>query len=82
MSVRATLRKKYSTSTVYGERYLVPWLASEGPLAYTPDQPPSKDYFFRYGWVLPEIFHPEMNLRRHYYFGALYKDQARFVFRF
>jgi len=82
MSVRATLRKKYSTSTVYGERYLVPWLASEGPLAYTPEHPPPKDYFFQYGWVLPEIFHPEMNLRRHYYFGALYKDQARFLFRF
>jgi hypothetical protein len=60
----------------------VPWLASAGPLAYTPEQPPSKDYFFQYGWVLPQIFHPEMKLRRHYYFGALYKDQARFLFRF
>lgn len=60
----------------------MPWLASEGPLAYTPERPPSKDYFFQYGWVLPETFHREMNLRRHYYFGALYQDQARFVFRF
>jgi hypothetical protein len=83
MPVRTAPRtRKYSTCTVSGENYFVPWLASAGPLAYTPEQPPPKDYFFQYGWVLPQIFHPEMNLRRHYYFGALYKDQARFLFPF
>jgi hypothetical protein len=82
MSGRATVREKYSTSTVNEERYLVPWLASAGPLAYTPERPPSEDYFFQYGWILPQIFHSETSLRRHYYFGALYKDEARFLFRF
>jgi hypothetical protein len=76
------VKRKYSTSTVSGQKYLVPWLASAGPLAYTPEQPPSKDYFFQYGWVFPQIFNPELNLGKHYYFGARYKDQARFLFRF
>jgi hypothetical protein len=82
MPFRTALKKEYSTSTVYGEKYLVPWLASAGPLAYMPEQPPPKDYFFQYGWVLPQIFNPEVNLREHYYFGALYKDQAKILFRF
>src|SRR5690348_11909408 len=82
MPVRTVVKKKYSTSTVSGQKYLVPWLSSAGPLAYTPEQPPSKGYFFQYGWVFPQIFNPELNLRKHYYLGAQYKDQARFLFRF
>ncbi|MGH9395306.1 MAG: hypothetical protein ACRD18_00430 [Terriglobia bacterium] len=76
------LKKKYSTSTVYDEEYLVPWLASAGALSYTPENPPSKDYYLQYTWILPEIFHPAVNLREHYHFGARYKDQAKFLFRF
>jgi hypothetical protein len=82
ISVRAGFKKKYSTSTVYGQEYLVPWLASEGPLAYTPEEPPAKDYFFQYSWILPEIFDPEESLRNHFYFGIRYKDGAKFLFQF
>jgi hypothetical protein len=53
-----------------GSRDLVPWLAAEGPLAYSPAEPPLKDYFFQYSWILPGIFNPAINLRRHYYFGS------------
>lgn len=82
MSASTPIEKKYTTSTVHGQNYLVPWLASEGPLAYTPEQPPSRDYFFQYGWVLPQIFNPELDLRKHYYFGALYRSEAKNIFRF
>jgi hypothetical protein len=82
VSVRAGFKKKYSTSTVYGQEYLVPWLASEGPLGYTPEEPPPKDYFFQYSWILPEIFDLEVNLRKQYYFGIHGKDEAKFLFRF
>jgi hypothetical protein len=82
MLVQTEPKKKYLTSTVYGEKQLVPWLATAGPLAYSPEHPPSRDYFFQYGWVLPEIFHTELDLRWHYYFAALYRDQARFLVRF
>jgi len=36
---------RFSTSTIVGSNYLVPWLAAEGPLAYTPAEPPVRDYF-------------------------------------
>jgi len=82
VSVRDGFKKKYSTSTVYGQEYLVPWLASEGPLAYTPEEPPAKDCFFQYSWILPKIFDPEENLRNHFYFGIRYKHGAKFLFQF
>jgi hypothetical protein len=71
-----------STSTIYGEKYLVPWLASAGPLSYAPEKPPLSNYYFQYTWILPQIFNPQLNLRQHLYFGALHKHQARFLFRF
>ena len=49
-------RETRSTSTIAGDGRLVPWLAAEGRLAYRPEQPPERDYYFQYGWVLPEIF--------------------------
>jgi hypothetical protein len=47
----------------------VPWLAAEGPLAYTPENPPATDYFFQYSWILPEIFDFKDHRRCHHYFG-------------
>jgi hypothetical protein len=81
MPIRAGSKKR-STSTVYEEKYLVPWLASAGPLCYTPENPPFSNYYFQYSWILPQVFHPQLNLRQHLYFGALHKHQARFLFRF
>jgi hypothetical protein len=73
-------RKAYSTSTkAWGDR-LVPWLAAEGPLAYTPELPPARDSLFQYGWVLPQVCRP--GLRRHAYFGALRREDAHDVFAF
>ncbi len=57
---------------------LVPWLAAEGPLAYTPELPPERDSFFQYGWVLPQVCRP--GLRRHAYFGAMRREAAHDVF--
>jgi hypothetical protein len=73
---------RFSTSTVKRSQYLVPWLAAEGPLAYSPTEPPIRDYFFQYTWILPEIFNPTVNLRRHYYFGSYDKGSAGFLFDF
>ena len=36
----------------------MPWLAAEGPLAYTPESPPARDSLFQYGWVLPQVCKP------------------------
>ena len=47
-------RKAYSTSTKASDDRLVPRLAAEGPLAYTPELPPASDSLFQYGWVLPQ----------------------------
>jgi hypothetical protein len=57
--------KKYYTSTVRSDGAIVPWLASEGPLAYSPENPPESKYLFQYGWLMPKVY----NDRRHYYFG-------------
>jgi len=73
-------RKAYSTSTRGSDDRLVPWLAAEGPLAYTPESPPLRDSSFQYGWVLPQVCKP--GLRRHVYFGATLRDDAREVFAF
>jgi hypothetical protein len=75
-------RSRFSTSTVIDSEYLVPWLSAEGPLVYTPDKPLAKDYFFQYTWILPGIFHPQVNLRQHRYFGSPLKDSVRFLFGF
>lgn len=73
-------RKAYSTSTKASSNRLVPWLAAEGPLAYTPELPPERDSFFQYGWVLPQVCRP--GLRRHAYFGAMRREAAHDVFAF
>lgn len=73
-------RKAYSTSTKASGNRLVPWLAAEGPLAYTPELPPQRDSLFQYGWVLPQVCKP--GLRRHAYFGAMPREAAQDVFAF
>jgi len=60
----------------------VPWLAASGPLAYTPETPPERDYFFQYGWIMPSIANPDAMGRRHLYFGAHHRDDADEVFDF
>ncbi|HEY1898261.1 MAG TPA: hypothetical protein VGG49_00535 [Steroidobacteraceae bacterium] len=77
----ATL-SRFSTSTIAASNGLVPWLAARGPLAYSPVDPPARDYFFQYSWILPGIFDPEVNLREHRYFGGYRKDAANFLFDF
>lgn len=59
---------------------LVPWLAAEGPLAYTPESPPVRDGLFQYGWVIPQVCKP--GLRRHVYFGAIRREDAHNLFAF
>jgi hypothetical protein len=73
-------RKAYSTSTKASAERVVPWLAAEGPLAYTPESPPERDSLFQYGWVLPQVCRP--GLRRHAYFGAMRREAAHDVFAF
>ena len=41
-------RSRFSTRTIIDSKYLVSWLGAEGPLAYSPAEPPAKDYFFQY----------------------------------
>ncbi len=60
------MTKRYSTSTVKSDGTLVPWLAAEGPLAYSPENPPRSTYFFQYGWLMPDVYRD----KRHYYFGT------------
>lgn len=43
----------------------MPWLAAEGPLAYSPENPPDSDYFFQYSWLMPGVYRD----KRYYYFG-------------
>lgn len=71
-----------STSTVTTDGRLVPWLAASGPLSYTPEAPPERDYYFQYGWVMPGILADSVNKRRHYFFGACHKSHTRDVFAF
>jgi hypothetical protein len=77
----ATL-SRFSTSTIVASNGLVPWLAARGPLAYSPVDPPARDYFFQYSWILLGIFGPKVNLREHRYFGRYRKDGAKFLFDF
>ena len=60
----------------------MPWLAADGPLAYSPGAPPDRDYYFQYNRILPGIFADNVDLRRHLYFGAGYKDHVRDVLAF
>ncbi len=76
------IHSRFSTRTIVNSEYLVPWLAAEGPLAYSPAKPPARDYYFQYTWILPELFDPQVNLRQHRYFGTPLKDDARFLFDF
>jgi hypothetical protein len=78
--LRHVARKAYPTSTRTSDHRLVPWLAAEGPLAYTPESPPVRDTLFQYGWVLPQVCRP--GLRRHLYFGAGAREHARVLFEF
>jgi hypothetical protein len=75
-------RSRFATCTVVDSKYFVPWLAAEGPLAYSPSEPPTRDYFFQYTWILPQIFDQDVNLREHRYFGSPLKDDADFLFDF
>ena len=79
---RSTPGSRFSTSTVAASGCLVPWLAAAGPLAYSPTEPPARDYFFQYSWILPGIFDPKVNLREHRYFGCYGKSEAKFLFDF
>jgi hypothetical protein len=79
---RDSPRGHFSTSTVTSDGRLVPWLAASGPLAYTPENPPDRDYYFQYGWVMPGILAESTNRRQHYFFGASHKDHAKDVFSF
>jgi len=74
--------QRFTTSTEAGDGRLVPWLAARGPLAYTVEEPPDRDYFFQYGWILPGVLNPRVNPRHHCYFGAYSKDDAVDIFRF
>jgi hypothetical protein len=75
-------RSRFSTATVVDSKYLVPWLAAEGHLASSPAEPPARDYFFQYTWILPGVFDSKINLREHRYFGSPLKESARFLFDF
>jgi hypothetical protein len=59
------MAKRYSTSTVRSDGAIVPWLAADGPWAYSPENPPDSNYFFQYSWLMPRVFRD----KRHYYFG-------------
>lgn len=74
------MSQKHSTSTLTSDGWIVPWLAAEGALAYTPESPPARDYSFQYGWVLPKVIASER--KRHYYFGACHKSEADEVLQF
>jgi hypothetical protein len=74
--------KRYSTSTLIDSGRCVPWLAADGPLAYTPEDPPATDYLFQYSWIVPEIFDSRVNKRRHHYFGTPIRKDAAPLFEF
>jgi len=73
---------KYSTCTATSTNQLVPWLSATGSLAYTPENPLTRDYFFQYDWVLPGVLNQTGNLRSHSYFGAGRRAEAREIFSF
>lgn len=76
-------RSRYSTCTLAGEG-VVPWLACAGELAYSPQSPPERDYFFQYSWVVPGVLRAGSRERRHFWFGGSSKDcpEVRLLFTF
>lgn len=76
------MSRRLETSTITDDGDLVPWLAARGPLAYTPETPPTRDYYFQYGWVMPGILSEYAEKRRHFYFGGQSKDEAAPIFAF
>lgn len=78
-----TPRRRFATATLAGNE-IVPWLAAEGELAYSPSSPPERDYFFQYSWVIPGIFASDTNRRRHFWFGSALRDSpvVKLLFRF
>jgi hypothetical protein len=79
---RLARASKPSTSTLNANGQTVPWLAAVGPLAYSPEAPPARDYYFQYNRILPGIFADHVNLRRRLYFGGAYKENVREVLAF
>ena len=73
---------RFPTGTVNGKMRFVPWLAAEGPLAYTPEAPPPKNYFFQYGWVMPGVLRLDLLRSRHCYFGSWSRHEADEAFAF
>ena len=60
---------EFITSTITSNNEIVPWLAAQGSLSYSPFLPPPTDYFFLYNFILPKIFHDKVNRQQHYWFG-------------
>jgi len=58
------MAKRYSTSTVRSDGAIVPWLAAEGPLAYSPENPPDSNYFFQYSLLMPGVYRDKRHLFR------------------
>src|SRR5438876_9405562 len=80
--MRGIVPRRYSTSTLIDSVSCVPWLAAEGPLAYTPENPPATDYFFQYSWILPEVFNSKVQTRRQHYLCITIRDNAKTVIEF
>ena len=74
--------KKYSTTTITEKSTISPWLSASGELAYTPEKPPARDYFFQYGWLFPDIISDNVDKKRHYYFGHPEKTHSDSLFYF
>ena len=74
--------EKFSTSTVMEDNRLSPWLSVSGELAYTPENPPVRDYFFQYNWIFPEICINHDGRRSRFYFGHGVKAASDFLFDF
>ena len=81
-SATSVAKVSFPTSTKISSGEISPWLASEGPLSYSPESPPGRDYFFQYGWVMADILSPKSNRRSHYYFGHGLREDADDLFRF
>lgn len=79
---RTWSQSKYPTGTLAASNELVPWLAATGPLAYTPEHPPSRDYYFQYGWILPQVLNAAGDRKRHRFFGRGAKGDAEEIFAF
>jgi hypothetical protein len=63
---RQARRSRPPTSTVDSAGRFVPWLAASGPLAYRPEEPPEREYYYQYGRVLPGILSEHASPRRQY----------------